>query len=446
MRKSLPVVLLGVLLLLRPLRLDAQAADSLLGERGISSQNGKFRLMAEVRLNFRSSTDVSLPVPDTGASVPVVLQTVSPGNSFEVSNLTLTGDGELATGLNAHFMVTVVDLYNRNPTSTDDTVFLREAWLRYGKKVEWMEPNTSSSAYVQIGKAPRFSRRPYRWLESYGLWETAVGRFEEIGAEVGGSAGGIFYTRLAISNGNPLFFRDPNALAGDAGVAAAAQGSTTAPGYNSGFPILYDGKAQDVNFNGGFQWGTALGIKLIGPQSKNGFELLFWYFSRTLSERTPINGSFTSGDLALLRGLAVPLPIQGDSKQEWGTNAEARIGPLRLWGQWLRQEIAGLKRSGYEIQGAWRFPLPGFFAAGDQPVGNWVTPSVRFSKIQNDFEVPSGYVTPSVGWDWAKWDFGARLGLVRGLDLTVEYAWSDATTKKGTIHPNEWLVTVRTAF
>lgn len=444
MRKPPSLALLGVLLL--PLRLGAQPADSLLGERGISSQNGKFRLMAEVKLNFRSSEDVSLTVGNTGAPVPVVLETVAPGSSFEVSNLILTGDGELASNFNAHFMVTVIDLYNRNPTSTDDKIFLREAWLRYGKKVEWMEPNTSSSAYVQIGKAPRFSKRPTRWLESYGLWETAVGRFEEIGAEIGGSAGGIFYTRLAVSNGNPLFFRDPNALAGDNGIPERVVGSTVPPPYNSGFPILYDGKAQDVNFNGGFQWGTGLGIKLIGPQSKNGVEILFWYFSRTLSDRTPINGSFYGGDLRLLQGLVVSLPIQGDSKQEWGTNAEARFGPLRVFGQWVKQEIAGLRREGYEIQGAWRFPLSGFFAAGDQPVGNWVTPSVRYSKIHNLFDVPSGFVAPSVGWDWAKWDFGARLGLVRGLDLTVEYALNDATTKQGTIHPNEWLVTVRTAF
>jgi len=445
MRKLSVVALLGVLLL--PLRLGAQQeADSLLGARGITSANGRFRLGAEVKLNFRSSSDVSLSLPNADAPVPVVLQTVAPGSSFEVSNLILTGDGELATGLNAHFMVTVIDLYNRNPTSTDDKIFLREAWFRYGKKVEWMEPNASSSAYVQIGKAPRFTRRPTRWLDSYGLWETAVGRFEEIGAEIGGSAGGIFYTRLAVSNGNPLFFRDPNALAGDAGAAAPASGSTAPTPLNSGFPIFYDGKAQDVNFNGSLQWGTAIGVKLIGPQSRNGIELLFWYFSRTLSEDAPINGSEYGGDLRLLRALGVSLQLQGSLNQEWGTNAEARFGPLRVWGQWVRQKIAGLGRAGYEIQGAWRFPLGGLFAAGDQPVGNWLTPSVRFSRIQTDFEMPSGSVAPSVGWDWAKWDFGARLGLVRGLDLTVEYALNDATTKTGTIHPNEWLVTVRTAF
>ena len=145
-----------------------------------------------------------------------------------------------------------------------------------------------------------------------------------------------------------------------------------------------------MNFDGGFQWGTAIGIKLIGPQSRNGVELLFWYFSRTLSEQAPINGSLYLGDLGLFSELGGPLPLQGDSEQEWGTNAEARFGRFRVWGQWVRQEIAGLRRSGYEIQGAWRFPLPGFFAAGDQPVGNWVTPSVRFSKIHNDFETPSG--------------------------------------------------------
>jgi hypothetical protein len=263
---------------------------------------------------------------------------------------------------------------------------------------------------------------------------------------VGASAGGIFYTRLAISNGNPLYFRDPNALAGDAGAGALAPGSTAPPPLNSGFPIFYDGKAQDLNFNGGFQWGTAIGVKLIGPQSQNGVELLFWYFSRTLSEQPAINGSSYPGDLGLLQALGLPLPTPGSQEQEWGTNAEARLGALRLWGQWVRQEIAGLNRAGYEIQGAWRFPLHGIFSAGNQPVGNWLTPSVRFSKIHNDFEMPSGAVAPSVGWDWSKWDFGARLGLVRGLDLTVEYALNDATTTTGTIHPNEWLVTVRTAF
>jgi hypothetical protein len=444
MRKLLPVVLLGVGLV--PCSLPAQTADSLLGGRGIASPQGAFRLMIEIKGNFRSSRDESVTVGNTGVPFPVVLRTVAPGSSAEISNLTLTAEGDLAAGLTSRAVVTVLDLYNRNPTSSDDRIFLREAWLRFGRKIEWMEPSPGSSAYVLLGKAPRFSKRTTRRLESYGLWETAVGRFEEIGAEVGGSAGGIFYARMAVANGNPLFFRDPNALAGDNGTPERTVDSTTPVVYNSGFPILYDAKAQDVNFRGKFQWGSAIGIKLIGPQSRNGIEILIWYFSRTLADRTSIRASFYGGDLRLLEGVVVPLPIEGDSKKEWGTNVEGRFGPLRLWGQWVKQEIAGLKRQGYELEGAWRFPLPGLVAAGDQPVLNWVQPAVRYSKIDDRFEVTPGYVAPSVGWDWEKWDFGLRVGVVRGLDLTAEFARNSATTRAGVIHPDEWLVTLRAAF
>ena len=51
-----------------------------------------------------------------------------------------------------------------------------------------------------------------------------------------------------------------------------------------------------------------------------------------------------------------------------------------------------------------------------------------------------------MSWNWIKYDFGFRVGIVRGLDLTAEYARHDATTRRGFVHPDEWLVTVRTAF
>jgi hypothetical protein len=77
---------------------------------------------------------------------------------------------------------------------------------------------------------------------------------------------------------------------------------------------------------------------------------------------------------------------------------------------------------------------------------NWVEPDVRVSYIDNLWENPAGYVAPSTGWDCIMYDFGVRIGIVRGLDLTVEYARHDATTRRGFVHPDEWLVTLRAAF
>ena len=53
-----------------------------------------------------------------------------------------------------------IDLYNRNPTSSDNEVQLREAWLRFGQRYDGpTELAPGTSAYVLAGKAPRFSRQ-----------------------------------------------------------------------------------------------------------------------------------------------------------------------------------------------------------------------------------------------------------------------------------------------
>jgi hypothetical protein len=54
------------------------------------------------------------------------------------------------------------------------------------------------------------------------------------------------------------------------------------------------------------------------------------------------------------------------------------------------------------------------------------------------------YPAPSVGWVWKKYDFGVRVGIVRGIDVTAEYQRN--TTWFDTLHPDEALVTLRLAF
>ncbi len=414
----------------------------------------RFRVQLEIRSHFRHSRDeqvrVRFPFPPDfirAGQDGVYLKTVSPGSSFEVSSLALSADAELAPSIRAHARAHVLDLYNRNPTSSDDLVALHEAWLLVGRKPRMLEPIPGTTIYAQIGKAPRFTKQLERRFESYGLWGTAVGRFEEIGVELGGSFGRHVYWRGLLANGNPLFFRDANALAGDNGTPERTAPAPD-PQLESGFPIFYDAKAQDLHFDGGFQYGAGAGLRFASqdPDKPAAVDLLGWYFQREMADASPIRGTFYEGDLDMLRGVGIPLPFEGRDKTEYGANLTARHGGLHLYGQYVAQKIAGLERQGFEAEASYRIPLNGLFASGDEPVLNWLQPSVRYSVIDNRFQAPLTFVAPSVAWDWTKLDLGLRLGILRNLDLTVEYARHNMKTRGGTLHPDEALVTVWVSF
>ncbi len=414
---------------------------------GLSTGDGRFRLKGEVKLHFRDSQDIRLKV---GAMQGVDLfeQTVDPGSSFEVSTVNLIGEGDLTEGLKAKVEIHFIDLYNRNPTSTADEVRVREAWLRFGKRIDGLKAFDGTSFYVQAGKAPRFAKQLTRRLESYGLWGTAVNRFEEIGVEVGGSLGKVLYWRAAGANGNPVFMRDPNALAGDNGTPDRVdlERLDESP-YNSGFPILYDAQANDTHLGGRFQVGGGLGFRVVSDDGKKGIDVLGWLYRRELADHVAIEGTIYGGDLDMLDEVP-PGPgwTDGNDKTEAGVNVEARWERFSLFGQYVHQDIAGLVRSGYEVEAGYRFPLNGLFAVGDQPWFNWIQPAVRISRIENDFSAPAGMLAKSFAWDWTKFDFGFRTGIVRNVDLTVEYARHDMRTKAKVVHPDELLVTLRAGF
>lgn len=425
----------------------AFAQDSLLGADALATDSGRFRLKVEMKTNARTSTSIEFPVANTGAPFPIVLETVSPHSSAEISVISLTAEGDLTPDIFARVVIHFLDLYNRNPTSSADRIFVREAFMRFGKKWEALKEMPGTTAYLELGKVPRFAKQITRRLESYGLWGTAVNRFEETGAEAGGSFGPHVYWRASATGGTPLYFRDVNALAGDNGAPERTIGSTAPVVYGSGIPILYDTMATDVSFSGRFQLGGGMGLRFNwGENRRDGVDLLGWYFRRDLADYVPLHGTFYSGDLRVLEGYSIPLPVNGTEKYEYGVNLEARFGPVRLFGQGVKQSIAGLEREGYEVEASVRIALPGLFASGDQSVVNWIEPAVRVSYIDNLFDMPAGFVAPSFGWDWRKYDFGFRLGIVRGLDLTAEYARNETTTRRGVLHPDEGLLTLRAAF
>jgi hypothetical protein len=409
-----------------------------------------FRIGGEAKINFRSSRRVEsideFPFPPSflpPGQTQVFLRTVSPEPSLELSNVALIGEGDLTRGVAAKIDVHFLDLDNRNPTSSDDRILVREAWLRFGKAYDTLQPVADTSTYVLVGLAPRFTKPLTRRLESYGLWTTAVGRFENPQVQAGGTIKQHAYWHASVGSGNPVFIRDPNALAGDNGTPERVPGNVN-PIYESGFPILYDAKPQDLNASGEFELGIGGGYRTTGEDWA--LDVMGWLFRRNMADTVRIRGTYYSGDLKLLRGVAFPLPFSGNDKIERGINVDARMGDLRLFGQYVDQEIANLPRRGVEIEGAYRVPLDGVFLVGETPVLNWVQPVLRLSTISNRFVAPREYPAPSIDWDWTKVDLGVRVGLTSHADVTVEYAINSAKTRTGTIHPNELLTTLRVGF
>lgn len=456
MTQRIPGGWLVTLLLLGP-SLGAQTPDPSPSPspEPVSSAPKKIRIHAEIKTHFRHSdleqARVRFPFPPDflPAEGAVFMRTVSAGNSLEVSNVTLSADASLTPDIEARAAVHFLDLYNRNPTSSDDRVFVREAWVRFGPKYETLAPIPGTSIYLLAGKAPRFSKQADRQLESYGLWGTTVARFEEVQLQAGGSFGNHVYWRAQMASPNPLFFRDPNALAGDNGTPERVPGNVH-PIYQSGFPILYDAKSTDLTFHGKFQFGGGIGARFVNETGSRGIDVSGWYFQRDLLDEIPIRGSIYFGDIRLFNnfsGFGIAFDLDGRRKREYGVNVEGRLKALRVFGQYVNQDIAGLKRDGFEVETGYRFDLGGLFASGDTPVFNWIEPVVRVSSIDNKFPTPPLYPAPSVGWDWTKYDFGLRVGIIPPVDLTAEYARNDAKLFNGSkIHPDEFLLTLRAGF
>jgi hypothetical protein len=410
-----------------------------------------FRFGGEAKIGIRHSEPLEWRIPinfPPSFLLPgedgVYMRTPSKGTSFEIQNVALIGEGSLTDGIDAKIQVHFYDLYNRNPTSSDDRVFVREAWIRIGRAFDKLEPIGGTSGYLLVGQAPRFSKPLTRRLESYGLWTTAVGRFENPQIQLGGTFGTHVYWRASIGNGNPLFIRDVNALAGDNGTPERVPNSTVRSPYESGFPILYDTKAQDLNPNGEFEWGGGAGFAVANDAFA--LDVLGWAFGRDLAETVDLRGTYYSGDIGIFAGAPFAPPFGGNEKIERGVNVDARAGRLRMFGQYVDQKIAGLPRRGYEVEAAYRIPLNGLFLVGETPLINWLQPVVRASYIDNRFTVPASYPAPSIAWDWTKIDVGVRLGISDHTDFTLEYNINRAKLRSRTLEPNELLATFRVGF
>ncbi|MCB1032999.1 MAG: hypothetical protein KDD47_04095 [Acidobacteria bacterium] len=409
----------------------------------------------ELRGGYRDSdlNRFESPFPFDPSMLPLgetkgFLETVDAGSHAEVSVIRLALDAAYGRWFGAGLRVDVIDLYDRNPTSEDRKVDVDELWVRFGEETEPARVPASPGFYFKLGKIPAFERQDDRHLESYGLVSTAFNRFEDLGLEAGVDLGRHFYLKTSITQGNPLFIRDPNALAGDNGIPELLQQNPD-PDLKSGIVILYDSEVEE--FDGeNLEVGVGLGGRFESAGGQVGAEVMLWGRDRELAEGVDLHGTFYGGDLDLLRGPLnmFPLPITDTDKRELGLNLWLYAGDFSLFGQLVDQEVAGLDRSGFEVEAAWRFDLPLFWAVRGRQILPYLQPAVRYSKLDPDFEGGNlQFPAVSIRWKWEKLDLGLRLGLARGLDLTLEYADNSFVLGSGAKgENNEFLTTLRWRF
>jgi hypothetical protein len=407
----------------------------------------QFRVSGELKANFRWSQLDAFARPAFPPSfVPlgreqVELRTVSPGSSIEISKATVFFDVEFPRSIFGRIKVDFISLYDRNPTSSDRNVDVDEAYLRFGTKYESLEPIPGSHAYALFGKAPKFERQPFRRLESYGLVETAFNRFNDLQLQFGGGAGRHVYFRAQVSDGNPTFIRDPNALAGDNGVVPPPEPDIT---FDIGFPIYYHAEIEDVAFDDNFEGGFGGGVRFVSDDQERGLDVLGFYYRTTLSEAAKLFGTFYEGDLDIFSAAGVTLPIEGDERTEWGFNVDAELAGFGMFLQYVDEEAASLPRTGISLEVGYDLVLGD---RGDpRALFTVVQPAIRYSKLDNDFFV-TGFAAPSVFWDWTKVDVGARVTILQNIDLTLEYAFHDLIIPSGQeVNHDEFLTTLRFRF
>lgn len=427
----------------------AQVEADLEGE---SASGSSFHFGVEAKAHFRDSESVAFPspFPFDPIQLPVgqdagMLETVSSGDHFELSTVTLLLDAAVGQAITAHFKIDVIDLYDRNPTSGDRQLDVDEAWIRFGRESAPGRLPDRSGAYFKVGKFGKFERQDDRHLESYGLVSTAFNRFEDLGLELGFDIGRHFYMRTSLTQGNPLFFRDPNALAGDNGTDDLLRPNPE-PALKSGLPILYDAEVEDIDTDGEQEVGVGLGLRLGDASGRRNVDFLAFRYSRELADTVDLEGTFYGGDLDLLQGPfnAASLPISGRDKEEVGANLWLYLSGFSLFAQFVDQEVAGLDRTGYELEAAFRFDLPVKWAVGGRQLFPYLQPAVRFSRLEPEFAGGSPFFpAPSVRWEWEKIDIGLRLGLLQGVDVTAEWGGNTFVVRGNDETMNEVLVTLR---
>ncbi len=412
-----------------------------------------FGTRLELRANYRDSKEAkrALAFPFPPSFLPVgqttgFLETVDAGRHTELSVAQLRLDANYGNWFAAHAQLHWQDKYRRNPTSEDRQVDADELWMRVGPKPEVLDRPERTSFFFQAGKFPHMERQPTRLLESYGLAATAFNRFEDVGFMGGGSVGRNLYWCLTGTTGNPLYFRDPNALAGDNGIKELLTLNPD-PKLKAGVPILYNTETEGYFLRTDHvQFGQGIGYRWQNAAQNLGVDAIVFHYRRSMSDAETLTGTFYKGDIQLLLGppgFGISIPVSGRRKEESGARLYTEWRGLTATVQFTKQLFAGLHRQGEEIEVGYQIPWSFGPSVGGEALVQGIQPAVRWSALQNDFKGPKNFVDPSMWWNWVKTDYGVRIGLAKHTDITIERAKHVIVVPVVRLRPDETLVTLR---
>lgn len=399
-----------------------------------------FRYQLQSKFHYRVSDEnrfaTSFPFPPEAlppGQSNAFLETVDAGDHLEASALTLSGIWLHDSGLKARFKIDAIDRYDRNPTSEDDKVDVDQFIVRYDVA------NSFSAGYIQVGKFAKFERQEERRTESYGVVATAFNRFEDTGFESGFKLESGLYGKLTWTTGNPVFFRDANALAGDNGTSDFREPlNNPNPELKSGIVLLYDAEVEGFDLGGEPELGLGLGYLWQTPDQSQSLDVLLFGYERELAKQQSLNGTFYGSDLDLFSlgevvgDESVRLPAKGKDKQEYGVNLHWIQGDFVLFFQYVQQSLAEMERDGYELELSYLMD-----------VGVDITPVIRYSELNNDFVGSPQYPAPSVWWDWRKTDYGVNVRLNKTAELILEYSDNQFLRGGRWESNNEWMLTLR---
>lgn len=397
----------------------------------------------EAKVNYRDSEANQWPINfdfDDGA-LPIgpnlaFLETVDEDAHVEISNIAFIWNWAWTEKLKLFAKIDAVDLYERNPTSSDFDVSIDRLILRYGNKYTQGKLPENTDFYIQFGKFGKFERQEDRHTESYGMVSTAFNRVEDSGFELGIDGISGWYAKLSYTSGNPVFIRDPNALAGDHGVVQ--------PEFNVGVPILYDAEVEGLDLSETPETGVALGYRWVSASGDKRINLMAFQYQREMADSIELHGTFYGADLDILDVTEVVpglgLATSHQDKDESGFNIWWYGENSSLFAQYVNQDIAGLERDGWEVELAYAFTIDGEF--GEALKLRRIVPVVRYSELTTDFGGPAFYPSPSLWWDWTKTDIGFTLDFKNNLSLTSEYAITEFVRAGKKENNNELLLTL----
>jgi len=403
-----------------------------------------FDYQLEARLHYRDSDENRFPTafPFPPEALPVgqqnaFLATVDSGGHSEISLLSLAGLWQLDSGFKLQFKIDAIDKYDRNPTSGDRKIDLDNFILRYDGVLGGNA--TSGNYYLRAGKFTKFERQEERRTESYGVVSTTFNRFEDSGVEAGVNLPNGLYTKISWTTGNPVFFRDPNALAGDNGTKdTQVPPENPDPKLKSGIVLLYDAEVEDLRLSSDTEFGAALGFRQEDASQANFYDVMAFYYERKLENDRQIHGTVYGSDLDLfdlnevVGDSSIRLPFKGNRKREGGLNFNSQLGGLSLFAQYVFQDLADMQRDGYEVEMSYSFDA-----------GIVITPVLRYSVLNNDFTGSAAYPAPSVWWDWRKLDYGINVIFNDNVQAILEYTENEFERAAGWANNNELLLTVR---